>query len=155
MSALKFPGIKLNPGETRISIDEFRRQTTGKKGGSLKKGRNGKYNATVIESEYGRFDSKMEYNRFLELKIMERSGIITGLEKQVRFPLEAGGILISTYIADFVYYEKSVMVVEDSKGFKTREYLMKKKLMKKIHNIDILETGFSQKNNKKKNGVVK
>jgi hypothetical protein len=150
MSALRFPGIKLEAGETRISLEEFRRQqaepvpkTVEKKKG----GRFSKFNAIAVETEYGRFDSKLEYQRFLELQLMERAGLISDLRRQIKYPLVLGDTLVCTYIADFVYLKNGTEVVEDSKGFRTREYLMKKNLMKKIHNIEIFETG--PKKNKK------
>lgn len=62
---------------------------------------------------------------------------IASLMIQVPFPLP-GGI---SYIADFVYYDirRKRFVVEDAKGVKTKEYVMKKKLMREI-GIEIEET---------------
>lgn len=150
MSALRFPGIKLEAGETRLSLEEFRRQQAEpapKTAEKKKDGRFSKFNAIAVETEHGRFDSKLEYQRFLELQLMERAGLISDLRRQIKYPLVLGDTLVCTYIADFVYLENGAEVVEDSKGFRTREYLMKKNLMKKIHNIEIFETG--PKKNKK------
>lgn len=45
------------------------------------------------------------------------------------------------YISDFVYtdVEMGKTIVEDTKGFKTKDYLIKRKLMLHIHNIKIKE----------------
>ena len=156
MSSLRFPRVQLQAGESRISIEEFRRQQAepvAKTAETKKGGRNGKFNAIAVETEHGRFDSKLEYQRFLELQLMERAGLITDLRRQIKYPLVLGDTLVCTYIADFVYLEKGLEVVEDSKGFRTREYLMKKSLMKKIHDIEIFETGPKAKKNKNKNSA--
>ncbi|GAB4464458.1 MAG: hypothetical protein OHK0044_01870 [Burkholderiaceae bacterium] len=44
------------------------------------------------------------------------------------------------YIADFVYTKDGKMVVEDTKGCRTRDYVIKRKLMLYVHGIRILET---------------
>jgi hypothetical protein len=44
------------------------------------------------------------------------------------------------YVADFVYTENGQQIVEDVKGFKTREYKAKKKMMAAQHDIEIRET---------------
>lgn len=76
-----------------------------------------------------RFASKKEAGRYSELRLLERAGTINGLELQPRFPLKVGGQLICTYVGDFAYFEKQKRVVEDAKGFKTREYITKRKLL--------------------------
>ena len=43
------------------------------------------------------------------------------------------------YIADFVYMEDGKKVVEDTKGFRTKDYILKRKLMLMVHNIRIKE----------------
>lgn len=102
--------------------------------------RAGKFNAQKVDSEDGKFDSKMEYQRFLDLKLQARAGLIQKLRRQVRYSLDAADVHICTYIADFVYEKDGETVVEDSKGFKTKEYLLKRRLMKEILGITILET---------------
>ena len=123
----------------RISAAQFREMQS--QAATSKKSRNGKFNAIVVTTDEGRFDSKMEYQRYLTLKLMERAGEISGLQRQVRYELTAGGIQICTYVADFVYKKQDATVVEDAKGFKTPEYRLKRRLMKEILGIDILETG--------------
>jgi len=97
-------------------------------------------NQRMYSVEYGMFDSKMEFKRFGDLLLLLKAGAITDLRRQVRYKLEHQGIFYGVYIADFVYQQGDQIVVEDVKGFKTQTYKTKKKLMKSIHGIDILET---------------
>ena len=100
------------------------------------------------------FDSKKEATRYKELRIMERAGLISGLRLQVAYELipaqyappakgRKKGKLIErpcTYKADFVYMCDGKKVVEDVKGLKTKEYIIKRKLMLFRYGIRILET---------------
>lgn len=86
------------------------------------------------------FDSRREAARWIELRHLQTAGEISGLERQVRFPLKVVGKLICTYVADFVYRDKAgVLVVEDSKGCRTREYITKAKLFAALHGFPIRE----------------
>ena len=103
------------------------------------------------------FDSKKEACRYAELLLMEKAGEITDLQKQVKFVLiptqrepdiigARGGIhkgkLLEkecSYIADFVYRKNGETIVEDTKGFRTTEYIIKRKLMMYVHGIRIHE----------------
>lgn len=104
------------------------------------------------------FDSTKEYRRFCELKLLQRAGKIFDLQRQVKFvliptqrePDEIGvrggvkkGRVIEqecAYVADFVYVnDKGETVVEDTKGFKTKDYIIKRKLMLFVHGIRIQE----------------
>jgi hypothetical protein len=88
-----------------------------------------------------KFHSGKEANRYLELKLLLRAGEIFDLKLQVPYEFVVNGFKICKYIADFVYFEKDgKKVVEDSKGMKTDIYRIKKKMMKAIHNIEVLET---------------
>lgn len=99
-----------------------------------------KYNAKKTVVDGIKFDSKKESERYSVLKLLERSGQIGGLKLQVVFLLSVNGILVCRYIADFVYNDANGnQVVEDCKGFKTREYELKRKLMKAVFDIDIKE----------------
>lgn len=99
-----------------------------------------KYRAKKVDSPDGKFDSKREYARWLVLKAAFAAGQITELRRQVPYTFELNGKKICKYISDFVYLDKDgKTVVEDSKGFKTPEYRLKKKLMKAFHDIDITE----------------
>ena len=97
-------------------------------------------NQRMYSVEYGMFDSKMEFKRFGDLLLLLKAGALTDLRRQVRYKLEHQGIFYGVYIADFVYKQGEEIIVEDVKGFKTQTYKTKKKLMKSIHGIDILET---------------
>lgn len=86
-----------------------------------------------------KFDSKAESQRYGELKMMERGGLIQGFEMQVSYDLEVNGVLICKYIADFVItWPDGIVTVEDVKGVQTPDFKLKKKLMWAIHNIDII-----------------
>lgn len=96
-------------------------------------------------------DSRKEAVRWLELKMMERAGRITDLKRQVKFVLiptqyakgEKGKKKVlereASYIADFVYKDNGEMVIEDVKGFKTKDYVIKRKLMLSVYGIRIKE----------------
>lgn len=94
------------------------------------------------------FDSQKEYNRWCELRLLERAGMISGLSRQVKYVLiptqrDKMGKLLErecAYYADFVYRQNGCLVAEDSKGHKTEAYRIKKKLMLWVHNIKIKET---------------
>lgn len=110
------------------------------------------------------FDSKKEAQRYTELKLLEKAGKITGLQLQREIELipaqreytneiyEKGpnkgrfkpGKLLErkcSYVADFVYWdlENNCMVVEDTKGMRTKEYIIKRKLMLYKYGIKIKE----------------
>ena len=82
------------------------------------------------------FDSKKEADRYCELRLLEMAGKIKELDLQVQFVLQPAfkkngkTIRAITYVADFEYYdlEKGKYIVEDVKGYKTKEYLLKKKM---------------------------
>ena len=69
--------------------------------------------------------------------------MISDLEEQVKFEIipKNEDERASHYIADFCYYdlEKQCDVVEDVKGFRTAEYILKRKLMRHVHGIKITE----------------
>ena len=99
-----------------------------------------KYNNKKVSIDGRTFDSKLEASRYVELKRLQEGGIISGLQCQVPFALEINGNLICKYICDFRYVDiDGKMVTEDAKGDRTRVYAIKKKLMKALHGIEILE----------------
>ena len=91
--------------------------------------------------------SQKEHERANELKLMQRAGLISNLREQVKYVLiptqrDAVGTLLEkecSYYADFVYDKDGVTVVEDTKGFRTAEYRLKRKLMLHVHGISIKE----------------
>ena len=104
-------------------------------------GRRHKFKAQRTECDAGhKHPSKKEATRCKELRLLASCGAIVDLEFQPRFALIVNGIKICTYVADFRYLEEGSSVVEDTKGFKTPEYKLKRKLMAACHGIGILET---------------
>ena len=86
------------------------------------------------------FASKAEARRYSELKLLVQARVIQGLALQPRFRLVVGGRLIATYVGDFLYLEKLVppfvgtdFVIEDVKGYRTREYKIKAKLFQALY----------------------
>ena len=120
-----------------------------------------KYGNKKIVTADGEFDSRREYQRWCELKLLERAGKIHDLHRQVRFELipaqsetyerysqKTGNRLkdgqrcleqACYYVADFVYWEGEQMIVEDAKGVRTDAYIIKRKLMLERHGIRIRE----------------
>lgn len=80
------------------------------------------------------YDSKKEANRAYQLRILAQAGNISNLREQVDFVLQDGfkrdgkPVLPIKYRADFVYEKDGRIFVEDVKGFRTKEYLIKRKL---------------------------
>lgn len=127
--------------------------------------KNSKYKNKKITVNGVTYDSLREYRRHRELLILERAGIISDLRTQVTYELipsafeevptgekyrrgprkgelKTKKVCIERsvdYIADFVYTENGNTVVEDAKGKRTKEYIIKKKLMLWVHGIKIQE----------------
>lgn len=119
------------------------------------------YNVKTKTSDGLVFDSLKEARRWEELLILQKAGKISDLQRQVSFELlpnqyetferysKAGRRLADgqklierkvDYIADFVYLdENGKMIVEDTKGFKLPEYIIKRKLLYAVHGIKISE----------------
>lgn len=101
-----------------------------------------KYHAERVTNEYGTFDSKHEYSVFLDLLILERAGEIVKIERQVKFDLipAQDGEKPVCYKADFVVtYQDGTREIIDAKGMRTKEYILKRKLMLWVHGIKIKE----------------
>lgn len=102
-----------------------------------------KYGARKVELDGHKFDSAKEANRYAELHLLEKAGIIEALELQPRFPIIIGGVPIKqrshrygngrqvVYVADFRYVDVATgeTVIEDVKGQATRVYLLKRALV--------------------------
>lgn len=107
-----------------------------------------KYGAHKTVVDGIKFDSRKEAERYYQLKFLEKQGTIKDLQRQVKFVLiptqrDNDGKLLErerSYIADFVYIMHGERIVEDTKGFRTAEYKLKKALMLYIHGILIHET---------------
>lgn len=92
------------------------------------------------------FASTKEANRYEELKLLQKARKIQDLQMQVKFELiptqRINGKVAErkcAYKADFVYIENGKKVVEDTKGVKTKDYIIKRKLMLYVHGIRIKE----------------
>lgn len=98
-------------------------------------------NIKTVTSDGIRHDSRKEANRWCELNLLLRAGVIQDLKRQVKFELlpKQEGERAVYYIADFTYIENGKTVVEDVKGMKTKEYRLKKKMMLYFHGIRIKE----------------
>ena len=114
-----------------------------------------KNNKTVVDGIV--FDSRKEASRYRELKILESAGSISDLKCQEKFVLipaqrepdiigVRGGVKKGkviekecSYLADFVYMQDGDLVVEDTKGFRTKDYVIKRKLMLYFYGIKIRE----------------
>ncbi|WP_336579383.1 DUF1064 domain-containing protein [Alcaligenes sp. CHO6] len=101
---------------------------------------------TVIDGI--QFPSKLEATRYQQLKLLERAGQITGLELQPRFELipkqrraDGKAERACEYVADFRYTDARTgqQVIEDAKGMRTRDYIVKRKLMLQVHGISVRE----------------
>lgn len=110
--------------------------------------RSKKYGNRTVRTDAGKFDSVREAHRWYELQLMENAGEITDLKRQVPFELipnqlgEDGMVRERklVYIADFTYTDKDgKFVVEDSKGFKTDTYRIKKKLLLFFRGLEVKE----------------
>lgn len=108
-----------------------------------------KYGNHKVTIDGETFDSKHEATRYLELKMLEKAGKIYDLQRQVKFVLvpaqyepdtvgprggKIKGKLIEkelSYYADFMYFDEETKetVVEDAKGVRTPEYVIKRKLL--------------------------
>ena len=105
-----------------------------------------KYNNKKVVLNGITFDSQKEARRYRDLSLLERAGEIKDLQTQVRYNLIPAQKICgekvrgTDYIADFVYWTKDdQFICEDAKGHKTADYIIKRKLMKLIHNIDVVE----------------
>lgn len=105
--------------------------------------RRSKFGAQKTTVDGIEFDSKAEARRYSELRILERTGKIKNLERQVRYDLEVNGERIGFYKADFRYWDqaRSEEIVEDVKGVRTPVFAIKAKLMKALHRVTIVEIG--------------
>ena len=101
-----------------------------------------KYGAEKVTVNGRVFDSAREAKRATELQWLERLGEITDLQYQVRYTLapKQPGERAVVYRADFVYKNKAGdLVVEDAKGVRTKDYVIRRKLMLSVHGIRISE----------------
>jgi predicted nuclease of restriction endonuclease-like RecB superfamily len=111
-------------------------------------GKRHKYNAKSIAVDGHNFASVKESKRYVELRNMKADGLISNLELQPRFSwktiYEANGRSMENnryhYRADFRYLDgDGKVIVEDVKGWRTKEYLRKKKIVECLYDLQIVE----------------
>jgi hypothetical protein len=85
------------------------------------------------------FDSKAEAERYKVLKAWEAASIISQLELQPQYPCVINGKKCFLYKADFMYTRDGQQVIEDVKGYRTAVYILKKKVIEALYNIEIVE----------------
>lgn len=106
----------------RISVEQYRAMLASQSGSN-------KYGAQRTEFDGRVFDSRAEAERYAELRLLERAGLISGLECQPVYVLQDGPRETRvTYRADFAYVEDGRRVVEDVKGVETALWRLKAKL---------------------------
>lgn len=128
----------------RVTEDDLAtlRAKTGKPGSvtaSLPVTKRNKHGAVKKDIDGLTFASTGEAWHYASLRLRAQTHEITELRMQVPFSLDVNGVHICEYIADFTYMHGGVFVVEDFKGYKTRLYELKKKLMLACHGIAINE----------------
>lgn len=104
-------------------------------------------NKRAVASDGKVFSSKRECKRYEELLLLRKMRKITDLETQVKYQLlpaqKINGFTerAVTYTADFRYYDRNALrwVVEDAKGAKTQQYILRRKMMLYFHGIKIEE----------------
>jgi len=88
------------------------------------------------------FDSQKEENRYRELELLELAGLIRSIELQPRYDFIINGKKLKHYYkADFRYEEVATrtVIIEDVKGFRTKDYRLKKELVEVLYSVEIIE----------------
>lgn len=109
-----------------------------------------KFNNEILKVGNLKFDSKKEYERYLELSLLQGQGKISDLKLQVKFTLapsvkfknEKRAKPALRYYADFTYVKDGQLIIEDTKSEITREnadYRIKKHLMMSVLGLEINE----------------
>lgn len=102
-----------------------------------------KYNAQKTTVEGITFDSKLEAERFIQLRLLEKADEISALVLQPEFQILRGFVNPETgekvksrfYVGDFQYIDNATnkIVVEDTKGMETAEFRLKWSLVKSMY----------------------
>ena len=105
------------------------------------------HNVTKVGDQ--QFDSQAEADRYMELRVAEKAGLIKDLTCHPHFDLIPSqkvpgqrGFRPHGYTADFAYIRDGEYIVEDVKSEKTREerdYIINRKLMWMLHQIYVHE----------------
>lgn len=134
-------GRKGRSGPEVISLAEFH-QMSGKKTPK------NKFNAKKTKVGDIVLDSSGEADRYQQLLLLEKCGVIRDLKRQIKFPLIVNGRHITTqdklgrrfplnYVADFTYLENEIYVIEDFKGFDTPMSRLKRAIIEAILGLEI------------------
>lgn len=118
-----------------MTLDEFNklRNAAGK---NYQDGKNHKYKARVVVADGIRFSSKKEAKYYGYLQLAQKSGELLYFLRQTSFDLP-GKI---KYKVDFVeFWRNGEIRYIDVKGYKTKEYIIKKKLVESLYPIKIIE----------------
>lgn len=105
-----------------------------------------KYGNRRFRNAEGWWDSEREYKRWKDLELLQAAGKIQDLRRQVVYDLLPPCVLAGLrhrpirFVADFVYFEDGLRVVEDSKGYRNRVYQLKRRLMWQLLGIEVIET---------------
>lgn len=103
-----------------------------------------KYGNTRTEYSGRVFASKLEANHARDLDLMRHAQNpkqkVVAVQEQYRMPIKVNGVLICTYVCDFyVSFSDGHKELHETKGFKTKEYKLKKKLVEAIYGEKIIE----------------
>ena len=105
-----------------------------------------KYKAKKVKFEGYTFDSKKEFKRYLELKLLKRAkeNPIILIEPQYKLSIDINKKHVCNYYADFrLTYKDGTIEYEDVKGYKKGQaysmFRLKKKLVKAVLDLDIIE----------------
>jgi hypothetical protein len=106
-----------------------------------------KYRAVKLDTPDGKFDSGLEYKRWLYLKALEKGKEIANLKRQIPYVLipsqkgKDGKVLFKEckYVSDFEYDDLRTgeHIVEDTKGVVLPEFRLKQKMMYFFHGIEV------------------
>ena len=95
-----------------------------------------KYSAKAVVIDGIRFSSKKEARYYGNLKLAQKSGELLYFLRQVPFDLP-GGIKYRVDFAEF--WKKGEIRYVDVKGFRTKEYIIKTKLVESLYPVKIIE----------------
>lgn len=121
----------------KLTSAEYRQQTA--------KPKRSKYGNRKTVVDGITFDSKREAERWLYLRAREEAGEISHLERQPIFKLSVGDrpVLIRSkgypngrqakYAADFAYFDGDRRIIEDAKGHRTRDFILKKAIVEAMY----------------------
>lgn len=133
----------------RFALDQLpagMRQQAEAQMGKVRSVKPAKYRNEPIVIDGIRFDSKFEHKRWVELKNMERLGLISELQRQVSFGLDVpsteGPVRIGSYVCDHTYRRDGALVLEEVKSPSTmREklYVWKKNHVQRQYGVQITE----------------